>query len=60
MSEEKETQILEALKKVKDPDLGRNIVELGFVKNLKIENETVSFSRNGLVTNPSATVVLLC
>ncbi len=36
----KENQVLEALKKVKDPDLGRNIVELGFVKNLKIENET--------------------
>ncbi len=40
----KENQILEALKRVKDPDLGRNIVELGFVKNLKIDNETVSFT----------------
>lgn len=40
----KENQILEALKRVKDPDLGRNIVELGFVKNLKIDRENVSFT----------------
>src|SRR3990172_4662160 len=39
-----EAQILEALKKVRDPDLGRNIVELGFVKNLKIEGDSASFT----------------
>jgi len=39
-----ESQILEALKKVRDPDLGKNIVELGFVKNLKIEGDSASFT----------------
>ena len=31
-----EENILKSLKQVKDPDLHRNIVELGFVKNLII------------------------
>lgn len=38
-----ETSILEALKSVKDPDLHRDIVSLGFVKNLKISGSQVSF-----------------
>jgi ATP-binding protein involved in chromosome partitioning len=36
-------QILEALKAVQDPDLHRNIVDLGFIKNLKICGGTVAF-----------------
>jgi ATP-binding protein involved in chromosome partitioning len=36
--------ILEALKLVKDPDLHRDIVSLNFVKDLKIEGKTVSFT----------------
>lgn len=37
-----ETSVLEALRLVKDPDLHRDIVSLNFVKNLKIENNSVS------------------
>lgn len=36
--------ILEALKTVQDPDLHRDIVELGFVKNLEISGGRVSFA----------------
>lgn len=35
--------ILEALKKVQDPDLHRDIVSLGFVKNIKIDGGNISF-----------------
>jgi ATP-binding protein involved in chromosome partitioning len=35
--------ILETLKAVIDPDLGRDIVSLGFVKNLQVEGKVVSF-----------------
>ncbi len=37
-------QILDALKQVQDPDLHRDIVSLGFVKNLTIDDGRVSFS----------------
>jgi ATP-binding protein involved in chromosome partitioning len=37
-------QILEALRHVIDPDLGRDIVSLGFVKDLVVSNGEVSFS----------------
>ena len=36
-------QVLHALAHVQDPDLNRDIVSLGFVKNLKIEQGRVSF-----------------
>lgn len=36
-------QILEKLRQVKDPDLNRDIVSLGFVKNLEIKDGKVSF-----------------
>jgi ATP-binding protein involved in chromosome partitioning len=36
------TQILESLKAVRDPDLQRDIVSLGFVKDVKIEGGAVS------------------
>lgn len=35
--------VLEALRQVQDPDLHRDIVTLGFVKNLSIENGRVAF-----------------
>jgi len=38
-----EKEVLEALKVVQDPDLGKNIVELGFVKNVKLCDTSVSF-----------------
>jgi ATP-binding protein involved in chromosome partitioning len=36
--------VLDALKAVKDPDLHRDIVSLGFVKNLKVDGGRVSFT----------------
>src|SRR4051812_32286351 len=36
--------VLEALKVVRDPDLGRDIVALGFVKDLSIAGGHVSFT----------------
>lgn len=36
-------EILEALKKVQDPDLRRDIVSLGFVKNIQIDGGKISF-----------------
>jgi ATP-binding protein involved in chromosome partitioning len=38
-----QSAVLEALQTVKDPDLHRDIVSLGFVKDLKIEGGHVSF-----------------
>lgn len=38
-----EQAVLEALKNVQDPDLHRDIVSLGFVKEVKIEGGAVSF-----------------
>ena len=38
-----EQTIMSALRAVQDPDLHKNIVELGFVQNLKIEGTIVSF-----------------
>jgi ATP-binding protein involved in chromosome partitioning len=37
-------KILGALAQIKDPDLGRDIVTLGFVKDLQISGENVSFT----------------
>ena len=36
--------VLDALKVVRDPDLHRDIVSLGFIKDLKIESGRVSFT----------------
>ncbi|MEN8185287.1 MAG: iron-sulfur cluster assembly protein, partial [Myxococcota bacterium] len=38
-----ESEILEALRPIVDPDFGRSIVDLGFVKNLGIHGARVSF-----------------
>ena len=39
-----EKQILDSMKHIMDPDLGQNIVSLGFIKNLKIDGDNVSFT----------------
>ena len=39
-----EKQVLDALSVIIDPDLGRDIVSLGFIKELKIEGGAVSFT----------------
>jgi ATP-binding protein involved in chromosome partitioning len=44
MKELNETNILEALRAVKDPDLHRDIVSLNFVRDLKIAGRDVSFT----------------
>lgn len=38
-----ESAILQALRRVKDPDLQRDIVSLGFVKNIVIKGNTIDF-----------------
>ncbi len=43
MSQISEQQVLDALRQIIDPDLHKNIVELGFIQDLKIENADVSF-----------------
>ena len=40
----KQSEVLNALKNIIDPDLGRDIVSLGFVKDLQIKNHRVSFA----------------
>jgi len=39
-----EAQILDALRPIDDPDFHRSIVDLGFIKNLRIEGGRVAFS----------------
>ena len=43
-SEPSERSILDALRTVKDPDLGKDIVSLNFIKDLKIDGGRVSFT----------------
>jgi len=49
-----EEQILGELKKVLDPDLRKDIVSLGFIRNLKIEGSAVHFDMN--LTTPACPV----
>ncbi|PYP10196.1 MAG: chromosome partitioning protein [Gemmatimonadetes bacterium] len=39
-----ESQVLDALRVVTDPDLGRDIVSLGFVKDIRVSDGTVGFT----------------
>ena len=43
MSQVTPAQVLDALRPIVDPDFGRSIVDLGFVKNLAIEGGRVAF-----------------
>ena len=43
MSQITEEIILDALRQIKDPDLHKDIVTLGFIKDLKIDGGNVSF-----------------
>ena len=47
-------QVLNVLKRVQDPDLRKDIVSLGFIRNLKIETGKVSFDLN--LTTPACPV----
>jgi ATP-binding protein involved in chromosome partitioning len=44
MNSPSEAAVLDALRAVKDPDLHKDIVALGFVKNLRIDGATVGFT----------------
>ena len=46
-----EEQILGVLKRVQDPDLRKDIVSLGFIRNLKVDSGKVSFDLN--LTTPA-------
>ncbi len=39
-----ETHVLDAMRHIIDPDLGRDIVSLGFIKNLKIDEGDIAFT----------------
>ena len=45
-----ETQIIESLRKVIDPDLGVNIVDLGFVRKVEVDGRQASLDVT--LTNP--------
>jgi len=47
-------QVLDVLKRVQDPDLHKDIVSLGFIRNMKIETGKVSFDLN--LTTPACPV----
>lgn len=49
-----EQDVLTALGQIKDPDLNKDIVSLGFIKNLKIEGSSVRFDIN--LTTPACPV----
>jgi ATP-binding protein involved in chromosome partitioning len=49
-----EESVLNALKRVQDPDLHKDIVSLGFIRNLKIEGGNVAFDLN--LTTPACPV----
>ena len=44
MSQPSERDVLDALRPIQDPDFNRSIVDLGFVKNLRIDGGRVSFA----------------
>jgi ATP-binding protein involved in chromosome partitioning len=46
-----ETEVLEALRSVIDPDLHKDVVSLGMIKNVKIEDKSLSFTFE--LTTPS-------
>jgi Mrp family chromosome partitioning ATPase/DUF971 family protein len=52
-----EKQILDSLRHIQDPDLHKDIVSLGFIKNLQIENGRVSFTLE--LTTPACPVKAL-
>jgi ATP-binding protein involved in chromosome partitioning len=49
-----EEKVLDVLKRVQDPDLRKDIVSLGFIRNLKIDGGNVAFDLN--LTTPACPV----
>src|SRR5438309_4996000 len=56
MSQLSESVVLDALRQIKDPDLHNDIVTLGFIKDLKIDNGDVSFRI--VLTTPACPVII--
>jgi ATP-binding protein involved in chromosome partitioning len=54
MTQISEQSVLDALRQIKDPDLHKDIVTLGFIKDLKIEGGQVSF--RVVLTTPACPV----
>jgi ATP-binding protein involved in chromosome partitioning len=54
MTQISEQSVLDALRQIKDPDLHKDIVTLGFIKDLKIEGGNVSF--RVVLTTPACPV----
>jgi ATP-binding protein involved in chromosome partitioning len=54
MTQISEQSVLDALRQIKDPDLHKDIVTLGFIKDLKIEGGAVSF--RVVLTTPACPV----
>lgn len=48
----KEEELIESLRSVIDPEIGLNVVELGLVRNLDIEEETDSANITMILTTP--------
>lgn len=49
-----ETQVLDALRLVRDPELGKDVVSLGMIKDLKVQGEAVAFTLE--LTTPACPV----
>jgi ATP-binding protein involved in chromosome partitioning len=49
-----EQQVLNELRKIKDPDLHKDVVSLGFIKNIEIKGSSVSF--DFVLTTPACPV----
>ena len=47
-----EDEILEALRPIVDPDFNKSIVDLGFVKNIRIDDAEVAFDIADAVMRP--------
>ena len=54
MASPSESEILDALRPIQDPDFKRSIVDLGFVKNVRVADGRVSF--NIELTTPACPV----
>ncbi len=48
----KEEEVLEALREVIDPEIGLNVVELGLIRNLNVDEEKNSLHITMILTTP--------
>ncbi|MFQ5399899.1 MAG: metal-sulfur cluster assembly factor [Anaerolineae bacterium] len=48
----KEQELMESLRSVIDPEIGMNIIELGLIRNLDIDEETDSAEITMILTTP--------